>query len=505
MSNLGKLARIAAGAGTAVVLGTALSAPAAAQPGTPVLSTNIEVYDIAIGVDESSDGMLVALDLYENIDLSDRPDTVTVEVDTSPAAGVLVVGVNGPGCATTGMVTTCEVPLELAPFNVMHEALTVNLKVAAGATVGDVGTIATTVTGDGYAPSTVEHPVEVMESGDQLFGNRVVGPEAAPGDVVPFRPMIRNVGDQTTDIVAIEIDGGRYVQPVDQFRNCQPDELGGATCTVEIALAPGEAAQAAVDSVVELQIPTNTPHRHRPNVIYSAHTPPTAPETDPADGPLFELVKIPAADFGAGRELGSLDLSVGDNPSDVAAVGAEISGAVGDIVDVTLEATNDGPADVQGGRGQLPSLLLTFPEGVKVLEMGQDEGAHDDGPRLCLSVVGGATKYMDEPEGLDYVCDFGALPAGERASFTFQVEITSDAPATGSAEVVGDFPDPNQDNQLAEILLHPSGGGGGGGDLPVTGPRTLITAAGGAAVLVAGLALFLVARQRRVRVVAPTD
>jgi hypothetical protein len=50
-----------------------------------------------------------------------------------------------------------------------------------------------------------------------------------------------------------------------------------------------------------------------------------------------------------------------------------------------------------------------------------------------------------------------------------------------------------------------NGGSGGGGGLPVTGPAALGIGLGGAALLAAGLAMFLVTRRRRIVMVTPGD
>jgi uncharacterized repeat protein (TIGR01451 family) len=63
------------------------------------------------------------------------------------------------------------------------------------------------------------------------------------------------------------------------------------------------------------------------------------------------------------------------------------------------------------------------------------------------------------------------------------------------------------DNTDSFVVYVADAGGEGGGDggLPVTGPAALAIGAGGVAVLVAGLVLFLVTRRRRVVLVTPGD
>jgi LPXTG-motif cell wall-anchored protein len=58
-------------------------------------------------------------------------------------------------------------------------------------------------------------------------------------------------------------------------------------------------------------------------------------------------------------------------------------------------------------------------------------------------------------------------------------------------------------NNTAAIVITTSGGSGGG--LPVTGASAGIVAGAGAAVAALGVGLFMVARRRRLVLVAPND
>ncbi len=100
---------------------------------------------------------------------------------------------------------------------------------------------------------------------------------------------------------------------------------------------------------------------------------------------------------------------------------------------------------------------------------------------------------------------FGVLPADARVS-----QQSATKPAFAKAEVreaeESDFvdldPSDNKDDFAVVVAAH-SGGGGGG--LPVTGVQASLIGGVGAAVVLAGVAMFLVARRRRVVLVAPGD
>ncbi|GGM32567.1 hypothetical protein GCM10011608_16400 [Micromonospora sonchi] len=100
----------------------------------------------------------------------------------------------------------------------------------------------------------------------------------------------------------------------------------------------------------------------------------------------------------------------------------------------------------------------------------------------------------------------GVLPAGARIS------AQAKKPASDRAEVrsiddteYADVDPSDNVDDFAVIVSAPSDGGGGGGGLPVTGVQAGLIGAVGVGVVLAGVAMFLVARRRRVVVVAPTD
>ncbi|GAA0816188.1 hypothetical protein [Spirilliplanes yamanashiensis] len=83
------------------------------------------------------------------------------------------------------------------------------------------------------------------------------------------------------------------------------------------------------------------------------------------------------------------------------------------------------------------------------------------------------------------------------------------APSKNSRELtaaeVQDIDSTDNEDTFSVLVTVAEGGEGGGGGLPVTGPAALGIGAGGAAVLAAGIAMFLVARRRRIVLVAPRD
>lgn len=94
----------------ALVLGVAIAPASAAladAPQAPYVSASLFSSTITIGTNESTAGKTSAL-VLSGCCKGQLPDRVTVKVDASGAAGVLVVAVSGGPCTVSGAVTTCE-------------------------------------------------------------------------------------------------------------------------------------------------------------------------------------------------------------------------------------------------------------------------------------------------------------------------------------------------------------------------------------------------------------
>ncbi|WFE38230.1 hypothetical protein [Micromonospora sp. WMMD998] len=98
----------------------------------------------------------------------------------------------------------------------------------------------------------------------------------------------------------------------------------------------------------------------------------------------------------------------------------------------------------------------------------------------------------------------------ERATNARSEPARAELPANAVAARVADVDHSDNRDGFAVVLAAKSGGGGvgggdGGGGLPVTGPRAGLVGGIGVAALAVGGALFLVARRRRMTLVAPDD
>jgi LPXTG-motif cell wall-anchored protein len=111
-------------------------------------------------------------------------------------------------------------------------------------------------------------------------------------------------------------------------------------------------------------------------------------------------------------------------------------------------------------------------------------------------------------DGLQYMCfSTPIFPAKTQVTWEFGLKITKVvANDAGAIEVNPACEcdifshDINKSNDVAKIVVNPADtGGSGGGSLPITGPQTGLIGAGGALLVAAGIAGFIVARRRRTR------
>ncbi|HEY8473880.1 MAG TPA: LPXTG cell wall anchor domain-containing protein [Natronosporangium sp.] len=182
---------------------------------------------------------------------------------------------------------------------------------------------------------------------------------------------------------------------------------------------------------------------------------------------------------------------LGDLVADLSIAAPPAEGKVGDVVDVVVTVTNNGP-DFAG-----PALTVTAPTGTVAV-------AADSG----IPGVGGCddpNNDSDDPYEFDaateLICTWeSGLEVNRSLSMTLSFRI--DAAEVGddgtvTAVETGED-DPDLSNNTAPITITVAGDGGAGGELPVTGSRTVLLAGGGAAILLLGGLLYVLGRRRKV-------
>ncbi|MFB9659123.1 LPXTG cell wall anchor domain-containing protein [Glycomyces mayteni] len=193
---------------------------------------------------------------------------------------------------------------------------------------------------------------------------------------------------------------------------------------------------------------------------------------------------------------GYINVQSGEQRFDLSVQDLNAKGAKDTETTVVVEVANAGPA------GAVPffeepgsyALLGTLPTGLELV-------AVDDEDVVCPDAAEWADLLpLEDLSGLDFVCFFDALPAGESLDVALRVEVTSGASANdGTLAVVerryeeGGFEaDPADDEAVFSVNA------GGSANLPTTGSSMTVLLGGAGAVLAAGAGLAFAARKRRI-------
>jgi hypothetical protein len=463
---------------------------------------------------------------------------LTVTVDAAGAAGVLATTVSGPGCGTSGTVTTCRIPMTAGV--IIDDRITLMAAVAPGAEVGDKATYALKVTGAGLtAWSGVSRPIEVSEHGPDLRTRNITAGTVKPGGHTSFRPVITNVGDRPTTWVEFNLDdtieytsGGIVLGFVDldtHYGNCYYWLTGdSADCYLPLVIQPGETVRATAP--IGLTLRPNAPDRAVSGAGYYA-----AGEDGPGeswgrelgDGPDLAFAPVAARAAAADSKdtdiyngAGKFRFRTGANPADLSVTAGTFPVRPDNPtrLAVYVPMVNNGPAFVYAETDRegwdpdartTPAVTVTFPAGTSVTEI--DNGNPDYGA-WCAPVVNGralwpdSTKEQGKPQGRTYRCvSRQDLRDGDQISADFVLRVPAGTTGKVTA-VLSTLPnDPKKANNTATITIGAGGsgegdgdnGGGGGGGLPITGaPVAWIAGVGGGA-LILGLVLVLGARRRR--------
>ncbi|MGC5051130.1 hypothetical protein ACLQ2S_06735 [Micromonospora sp. DT48] len=191
----------------------------------------------------------------------------------------------------------------------------------------------------------------------------------------------------------------------------------------------------------------------------------------------------------------------------------------GDTALLWSEIANQGDLTAQGIR-----LTYQLPKGVAFLPVEGCEISADKRAAVCEDDA-----FLLEPDtvlvvplavevGADVAAPVtlqgGSLTAEAFGALSPQARLSQQAtkPSFNRAEVreikeseFADLDPTDNSDDFAVVVTAPNGGGGGGGGLPVTGAQAGLIGGIGAGVVLVGVAMFLVARRRRVVLVAPED
>ncbi len=395
------------------------------------------------------------------------------------------------GCATVGDVVRC-VLAELA-FDEAH-TYTFGVAAAAGAPATAEGAMRVSSTA-GNAPqeySTTIGLALVAAGVDLALAPVVPTPpgywSVDPGTSVDVPVTVRNDGGVTAMGVVLQIDthaedaSNDMIQLVAPYDNCTVDaDLHHLSCTFDIAAGPGETF--AIDPATPIRAKINSAapgnNSYAATVAVRAADPSFAKST----GHVARLVPLRAA---LAADLNSYDnhqvliITVeGLRAAEGVAVGATVTGDIGDARTVAVGFRNDGPAAVAAREGNGGGARVRLPAGLKVT-------------RLCDGCVA--------VSALEFACPAsGFILPGTTEWCRFDVTIVGRPGEPGSIRINSGQQDHNPANDVAPILLVvPGEGGAGGGEgLPITGAPAWPTAGVGMLLVGLGLAALIFTRRRR--------
>ncbi|WP_199779931.1 hypothetical protein [Streptomyces sp. LaPpAH-108] len=362
-------------------------------------------------------------------------------VDASRLAGVAEVAWPD-SCApdAAGTVAVCDtgdVPL--------HSGTQLRLKVraAAGAAVGDQGTIAYSAEATGGPDGRLVAPEHSWEtsvtvgSGPDLT---VTEPKpldgAAPGSTLTVPFTVTNTGNETAHGFSVRLWATYGLDVVTRYPQCAytgPDEGGTyssmtyVTCDFDTDVAPG----ASVELPEPLRLGVKGYALHE-RFDY---------EVEPGGG----VTDLDGTDNGRSWHIEAA------NTADFAMDGTEVSGAEGDTVTAAFRFVNHGPAWVGNVISGEPVVAIDFylPEGTTATSV----------PDSCHN----AWKSGDDPAVGHYACSLHAMVVPDlKVDFPFQLRIDRVVPdATGHVVAHADryssldF-DPDTGNNSAKVIVNPS-------------------------------------------------
>jgi hypothetical protein len=523
------LSRLLAGSAVGLVALSTLATPAQATAGDAAVVPYTS--DLAVAADGSpKTGLVIAAveapagdpvhirKVQVTLDLAGVQDLFTVTVDD----GEMFKGLD---CSTVGTKVTCSRPIDepvdepvLIPF--------AELEVAArkGATPGTSGKLVLEARADDGPVGRYESTVTVGEGVDLVaFGPKP--PTVTPDTVGSTEFRVSNAGTVPVTGSVLVLDGLADLDGAqgdgDRFSNCTYG--WSAICTFDDTLAPGRAYRTSAawpltvpkDASAGSFVPASgywftTAEWQEILDLFTHLGDEEGGDLDigkPGTGPALTLTatsaaaRTPQVDLNPDDNHFELTVTVGgDDRFDLAAVGASITGAVGDRVEVEIGAVNNGPATLYTDLfvNNDTSTLIDVPAGLKAVAVDDDCFASD------------SEDFTGEPGAPQYVCESAddTLAAGARRVYDFTFEVRAGATERSGQVVVNDWDwngsplfDGDKSNDRSAITVSVTGEGGGG-TLPITGANVGLIAGGGALLIAAGVVGMLAVRRRRVHFTA---
>ncbi|NYT95387.1 LPXTG cell wall anchor domain-containing protein [Salinispora sp. H7-4] len=446
---------------------------------------------------------------------------LTVQYDFSDLAGKVDVSSESLGndCTTPEPhVLRCVQPFA-QHIEDSRGAYSLSLVPTAAGANGDEGVLKVSFSAQGFSPVTHEATVRIGTGVDLVAGAEHEF-SVAPGETFTEPLTVSNAGEVTADGAVAYFDHDYAIRADQRYSNCNYDGDHLVFCRFDEKLTPGASYSASLTHT--LGADTYAPSFIHGNAYWQTPAEFEAYEArlhhlgislgEPGTGgklTLTEQNRIQSAreaqaDTDPSNNWSHMDITAaGSNGTDLAAIGAEVSGEKDAEILASIGFRNNGPATLDYSR---PHSSVTY------LEVDIPQGTTATGvPDNCAPLRGNDLGEWGEPGGEKYHC-YAAIMSkvDEQETFDFTLridEVIADASAAVKVNVPcqcdgGFYDDIKPANDEAAILVNATGdtgGGGGGADpsLPITGDSTLRVAGLGGLLLAIGAAGFLVARRRR--------
>lgn len=490
------------------------AAPAVAGPPTFTLSLH-EVRSFAPGEQTQVDATFDVGDVPGQFRLED----VVLTVDISDLDGIATITHDGFGdeCDVDGDTVTCWTE---GRDLVLHDGTwQITLFSLRGGQPGAAGTTAqlpVTATSSNAGAASDTATLTKADAVDlAVVGSRDFEKKAPLGSRITVPLGVKNIGDTAVEGLVLWWEGGEGAYFKDTFSNCTYVSHF-VVCRFDVTIAPGASYKLSRPFPLDISADQAAPgyaraHYHWSTIDkFDTDIQPGRPDDrKPGSLPAVQLVHpstgkpapssptsgdVPQHDLSEnGNDFGTVYVTVtGNNPRDLAAVGATVTGTQADL---TVGLRNVGKVPLEDPDSDSPWRIakITLPEGVTATSV----------PEPCQAITGG------------YLCEARSpFRPGTEQLWTFPVTIAEGTKdGVGSVTLVGDgaADDQNPKNDTAKILVNPSSSPspstspsgppaspapGGPGAMPRTGSSLTWPIAGGVLAVLVGALLYAVARRR---------
>lgn len=435
-------------------------------------------------------------------------------LDLSGVAGLVKVDFPDPTstCSIAGTTATCT-----APDGNSDQIVPVRLEPLAGAVDGAEGSIGWKASADGTFPFEGTTKVTIKSGADLVaLDQGTMDVPAEIGDTVSVPVLVGNAGDQAAPGLEFLFSFFHGLKP-EVFEDCTyavwPEAHGTfVRCEIPEPLEPGEVIEVIGGFPATVAPDASTYERADSTVNVLGGAPPAELhfKKQASGGKRLKVSRVTKAGvLRAVQEVDQRDNWTNsawkiDTYSDDAATGAQLNAAVGDTVKALVGRKNKGPASENSLSSQEPVGRFSMYAPAWADVTGVPSGCE------ALEEVDGVIYGRGQQPGYRiYTCssDEYFLGVGESFAreFTFKVKAAGGEAGRVDLTLFGSshpFKDKDNTNNTAAITLggpaapsSPSPGDDPG--LPVTGVQVGAIAAGGAAVLGIGAAVFFLARRRR--------